>query len=299
MNTVCVIVNYNDADTTIAQLMRIRDYASLDAIVIVDNASTDASALRLRSLVSGKVLFVEAEKNGGYGAGNNLGIRYAAEVLRAKRVLIANPDTEFTDHCVAVLSEALERNPELGVIAPVQKNPKSPEEADIPGTRQNVLSAAAAWPLRPWVYDLLESGPLSRRIFTPLLHYPRWHYLGRRLVRVDCVPGSLLMADVRKFREIGGYDEEVFLYNEEAILGWKMRFHGYRTALLTSESYLHRHAVSIRKSYRRLLERQRLREAAALRYYDRYLEISGLQRLVTRLFHLAVNLEVLLFGGGR
>ena len=95
VRTVCVIVNYNDADTTIAQIERIREYKSLDAVIVVDNASTDASALRLRSMVRDKVIFVTAEKNGGYGAGNNLGIRYASEVLRAERALIANPDAEF------------------------------------------------------------------------------------------------------------------------------------------------------------------------------------------------------------
>ena len=43
MKTACIIVNYNDADTTIAQIKRIRDYRSLDAVVVVDNASTDDS----------------------------------------------------------------------------------------------------------------------------------------------------------------------------------------------------------------------------------------------------------------
>lgn len=296
VRTVCVIVNYNDADTTIAQIERIREYKSLDAVIVVDNASTDASALRLRSMVRDKVIFVTAEKNGGYGAGNNLGIRYASEVLQAERALIANPDAEFTDACVAALTETMERHPELAALAPVQQNPSLPAEAGIPGSRQNVLSGAAAWPLRPWLYDLLESGPLMRRIFAHILHYPRWRYIGRELVHVDCVPGSLLMVDIDKFRQSGGYDEEIFLYEEEYVLGWKLRFYGFRTGLLMTEHYLHRHAVSIRRSYQRLLERQRLREAATLQYYRRYLEVSEAQLLVTRLFHAVVKLEARFLG---
>ena len=161
MKTVCIILNYNDADTTIALLHRIRDYRSLDGIILVDNASTDDSAARLRKEVGGKVLLAEAPENGGYGAGNNLGIRYAAGLFRADFALIANPDTEFSDDCVRTLAETMERRPSLGVIAPVQVTPAFGEKAAVPGSRENTLTGPAAWPLRPWFYDLLESGPLK------------------------------------------------------------------------------------------------------------------------------------------
>ena len=103
MKTACIIVNYNDADTTIAQIERIRDYRSLDAVVVVDNASTDDSAARLTEYVGGKVTLLESKSNGGYGAGNNLGVRLASEMLRAEYCLIANPDAEFSDECAAAL----------------------------------------------------------------------------------------------------------------------------------------------------------------------------------------------------
>ena len=170
MKTVCIILNYNDADTTIALLHRIRDYRSLDGIILVDNASTDGSAVRLRK----------------------------AGLFRADFALIANPDTEFSDDCVRTLAETMERRPSLGVIAPVQVTPAFGEKAAVPGSRENTLTGPAAWPLRPWFYDLLESGPVCRRIFRPLLHYSSWKYTGRKLVRVDCVPGSLLMVDVQR-----------------------------------------------------------------------------------------------------
>lgn len=296
MNTVCVIVNYNDAETTIEQLRRISDYESLDAVLIVDNCSSDESFHRLLPLAGGKRMLLRSERNGGYGAGNNLGIRYADEVLRAKRVLIANPDAEFSDACARAMSDFLEAHPDYAVAAPVQKTPGRTAAGNLPGTRENVLAGAAAWPLRPWLYDLLESGPLSRRLFTALLHYPRRRFSGKSFARVDCVPGALLMADVRKLREAGGYDEAVFLYGEEYMLGSRLRLLGYRTALLLQESYFHRHAQTIKKSYAGLLERQKLREKATLHYYSDYLEISPAQRLITKLFYGAVRLEILLFG---
>ena len=211
MKTVCIILNYNDADTTIALLDRIRDYKVLDAVILVDNASTDDSAARLRKKVGGKVILVTAPRNGGYGAGNNLGIRYAAEVFRADYALIANPDTEFSEECVRELAETMERRPTIGVIAPVQVTPAFGEKAAVLGSRENVLTGPAAWPLRPWFYDLLESGPVCRRVFRPVLHYDSWKYTGRKLVRVDCVPGSLLMVDVQARTRCFTPDSAIFI----------------------------------------------------------------------------------------
>ena len=88
------------------------------------------------------------------------------------------------------------------------------------------------------------------------------------------------------------YDENVFLYGEEYMLGHTMRLLGYRTALLTNASFLHRHGETIGKSYKKLLERQKLREKSTLYYYKEYLNIGPMKELVTKLFYAAVNLEV-------
>ena len=195
--TAAVVVNYNDSETTLAQIRRIRDYAALDRIIVVDNASTDRSLAALRAVAGGKVTVLAAKRNGGYGAGNNLGIRYAAK-KGIKYALIANPDAEFTASCLAALVAAMRANPALAVLAPVQVNPSHGRAAELPGSRANVLSGAAAFPLRTWLPDLLEAGPVARRLFTPLLHYPKSHYRAK-LAPVDCVPGSLLLVDIERF----------------------------------------------------------------------------------------------------
>ena len=300
MKTVCIILNYNDPDTTAALAERIRNYSCLDAVLLVDNASTDGSVEKLMPLVSGKVMLVQSGKNGGYGAGNNLGMRYAREILKADLCLIANPDTEFSEDCVRRMIGAFKRHPSLGILAPVQKN--AGRESLTPGSRQQTLYGAAAWPLRPWFYDLLESGPVCRRLLQPILHYPeQWFSKAgedpEALVAVDCVPGSLLMADLRKMQEAGGYDEQVFLYEEEVIIGQRMKAAGYRTALLPNQSYLHRHGVSIGQSVKSLLGRQKLREESTLYYFRHYLGAGRGALLMSRLFFAAVNLEVRLLGG--
>lgn len=291
MKTAAIILNYNDVDTTISLAEHIKDYSCLDAVIIVDNASTDDSVLRLKSYISDNIILAESAANHGYGAGNNLGIRYAKEMLGADLALIANPDTLFSEHCIKELIRVLKRHKELAVIAPVMTTDNRDEQLNIPGSRMNNIYSPAAQPLRPWLHDLLSSGPISRRIFTRILNYNESYFKDKSCVYVDTVPGSLLLVDIEKFLEAGGYDEEVFLYEEELILGHELKAIGYKSALLLRQSYIHRHSSSISKRYRAAIKRQKLRQKSTLHYYAYYLGVNRLQLFISKLFFAGVNLE--------
>ena len=292
MKTAAIILNYNDVDTTIKLLDSIKGYSCLDAIIVVDNASTDDSALRLKNYISDNMILVEANANHGYGAGNNLGIRYAKEMLGADYALIANPDTVFSEDCISELIKVLKRHKELALIAPVMTTDNRDEQINIPGSKKNNIYSPVAQPLRPWLYDLLASGPISRRLFVKILGYNESYFKNKSCVYVDTVPGSLLLVDIDKFLEAGGYDEEVFLYAEEYILGHELKNIGYKSALLLRQSYIHRHSSSISKRYKSLIKRQKLRIKSTLHYYAYYLGVSRLQLLISKLFFVGVNIEI-------
>ena len=64
-------------------------------IVIVDNCSNDDDRLAVEELCQKKrCTFIANKVNKGYNAGNNVGLRYAAE-KGYEYALIANPDMEF------------------------------------------------------------------------------------------------------------------------------------------------------------------------------------------------------------
>ena len=102
----CVILNYNDAETTEKLVKQIADYNVLHQIIVVDNASTDDSLERLKKLEAdqpGRLHVLSADHNGGYGSGNNLGVRYAAGQGGATHVLIANPDVVFSEQSLEAM----------------------------------------------------------------------------------------------------------------------------------------------------------------------------------------------------
>jgi N-acetylglucosaminyl-diphospho-decaprenol L-rhamnosyltransferase len=122
MSVACVILNYNDASTTIALLKHIQNFKILDYIVVVDNKSTDDSYLQLQSLKNEKVHLIQTSKNGGYGFGNNVGIKYSVETLNADYVLIANPDVIFENDLVEKLVASFDDNSDVAVVSAIQNN---------------------------------------------------------------------------------------------------------------------------------------------------------------------------------
>ncbi|MDO4266433.1 MAG: glycosyltransferase family 2 protein [Eubacteriales bacterium] len=304
MKTAAVILNYNDSDQTIEAVQRIAGFELINTIIVVDNASTDGSAEKLKSWLKEenrrlaeagdendedeteqfhRYMLVRADKNGGYGYGNNLGVQYAYEIAGAELVLIANPDAVFTEDCVREMILCFENEPQAAVV--------SVPSAGKDGKPQWQLSA---WPLRSFTGELVNSGPLLRRVFRNTLNYPAAVFKGGQPVTVDAVHGAFLMVDADRFMACGGYDEEMFLYGEENVLAWKMRENGSKTFLITDCTYLHRGGGTTTRSLD-ALKRQKLRQSSELFYYKKYLEASGIQLLAARLFQKFVLLETGLF----
>lgn len=296
MNISCIILNYNDAETTIGLVNSIVSYEILDSIVVVDNCSTDDSPSKLKAIAGGKVHFILSERNGGYGYGNNLGIRYASGTLHATHVLIANPDVKISEECIRAMKDSFLKINRLGIAAAVTRD----------GTGAIALSS---WRINGLVGDLLDTGLITRRLFAPWLNErpelkadfknPQCgnvmgeHQVAKkagqekekeRYVYVDAVLGSLFMADIHALMECGLYDEEVFLYYEEKILGFQLKKKGYGTVLLLNQSYVHLHSVSIDKSVKSILRKQALLHKSKLHYYKKYLGINRFQECLVRAF---------------
>jgi len=282
MNISCIILNYNDPETTIGLVNSIVNYEILDSIVIVDNCSTDDSVSRLQALAGGKVHVISTEKNGGYGYGNNHGIRYAHGTLHASHVLIANPDVKVTEECIQAMKDSFLKISRLGVAAAVTRD----------GTGKVALSS---WRLNGLLGDLLDTGLITRRIFAPWLNDRpelKADSEKERYVYVDAVLGSLFMADMNALMECGLYDEEVFLYYEEKILGFQLKKKGYGTILLLNQSYIHLHSVSINKNVKSILKKQAILHKSKLHYYKNYLGINRFQECLVRAFLAFLMVEI-------
>ena len=272
-----VILNYNDAPTTISLVDHIKDYPLLDYIVIVDNCSTDNSWEQLQRYKSDKIHVIQSPKNGGYGSGNNFGLRYSSEILNADYSIIANPDVQFNEECVGKFLQTLQEDDSIAVVSARQSN--SPD---------------CAWKNCSTLQYILATS-LFFEVWLKIRSYPKKYFKGKESVPVFAVPGSLLMVDLSKMINYGMYDEEFFLYYEEPVLAQKFANAGLKTVLRLDCSYVHNHHISISKTYRRWSQQHAILLKSAELFLRKYKKTGSLRMFFAKIWFVYTKIEFLLY----
>lgn len=88
-------------------------------VIVVDNASGDDSVEEIEKAIANNnwqdwVRLLPSDVNGGFSAGNNLGI----QAIRAENYLLLNSDTIVRPGAIQTLLVALEQYPEAGLFSP-------------------------------------------------------------------------------------------------------------------------------------------------------------------------------------
>ena len=91
----CVVLNYKKYDETLACVDSIRNQQYQNySIVIVENGSKNESwkILNEKYARSKDVFLIKSDDNLGFAKGNNLGIDYAHDILKADIIFVVNSD---------------------------------------------------------------------------------------------------------------------------------------------------------------------------------------------------------------
>jgi GT2 family glycosyltransferase len=230
-----VIVTYNSerhVDACFESLRRV-DRSGIELrIIVVDNGSRDRTVARVRERYP-EVTVVEAGSNLGFAAGNNVGIERA---LRdgAEFVYLLNPDTEVT---AAFLLEALavmERLPDAGAVQSLLLLSSHPDRINTAGNVIHFLGFGyCGLYLRP-----RESAPTEP-------------------VAIAFASGAASLFRAAALRAAGLFDAELFLYQEDLDLSWRVRLAGYDILLAPRSVVFHAYDFSRNESKFFLLERNR------------------------------------------
>ncbi len=173
-------------------------------VIIVENSSEcEPMFSKLRELYGDDIVLIRNTHNGGYGQGNNVGIRQAT----APVVLIMNPDVRL--------------------ISPFFKKPLESFQKDdtliMYGMKQMLTSTAPSH--TSFMFTTMMNGYMHT-LLTGLCnrmdwYWPRWMYLA----------GSCFFVRKSMFEAIGLFDENVFMYGEEDDIHYRLlqkfgnRFH--------------------------------------------------------------------------
>lgn len=201
-----------------------------------------------------EVVLIDAEENGGYARGNNLGARLSSKLFNDDFYLFLNNDLEFIGNIeLDKLAELVKKNSQIGIIGPDIISPD--------GGRQNPRLEKGFWTQTVlWDFNCLW------------FHctFNRWLWnLDSCAIEGETgwVSGSFMFVNKYAFTKVSGFDENTFLYCEEMILSEKMRKAGFITFYYPNMTIVHRHKGTQTKVLRRIGHRSKLY------YYYKYKKI--------------------------
>lgn len=191
-----IIVTYNHRHYIEECLESIYDNKLLE-IIVIDNKSTDGTPEIIAKHFP-KVKLIKNSENTGYGAANNMG------VINANRdyLIVLNPDTKLKADSVEHLLKPLEEDPNLVTVPKVLVY--NGEMINTCGNKQHFTGMA----------------------FT---RGAKEHPENRNNSRfINGLSGVCFAISKLNYMELGGFDENIFLYMEDSELSWRVNAKGLK-----------------------------------------------------------------------
>lgn len=231
MDVSIIIINYNTVDLTIQCVHSIYEKTcGVDfEIIIVDNASSDDSVIRIKKTFP-LVTLIESKENLGFGRANNLGVRSAA----GKYLFLLNSDTVLINNAIEVLWKFMETtSAEVGVCGGTLYDSYQRENGSY-GTF-------------PTVKSILQKA--INRESSNLYYSPKQNSALKvnGYCKVDYVLGADMFLSRTLYNDMEGFDPIFFMYYEESDLQKRMVEKGYENYVLGTAQIVHFVNVSVNK----------------------------------------------------
>ena len=181
-----IIVTYNSSKhifDCLESIFKYNDIGNELEIIIVDNHSEEQKEmfLKLQEKYGDKIVLKDSGKNGGYGYGNNIGIRTAKSDI----VIVMNPDVRIIKPIFNTIISKM-------------------HDGEIALLGVSFIDGSLPFYFKPEHGNLLKS--LFAKQYTILKRYnPKTMYMS----------GSFLVFDKEMFLKAGCFDENIFMYYEE------------------------------------------------------------------------------------
>lgn len=261
-----VILNYKTWKDTIDEIKVCLDVLNIQSedIIVVDNCSPNDSREKLKEAVTRMDFkLILSKKNKGYGAGNNIGLKYAFNA-GYKYALILNNDILIEDsNLINELLRVFKAEKNVAVVNPDVYSPEG---------------------------HLFNRDAVKQSFFDYTLGILNYRKKGRNIRNINGYgyiyrpQGCCMMVDLNKMNEIDYFDEETFLYCEEPILAERLLKKGYRCACNTNISIVHNHSKTVKSTFDvdKIIQ---LNNDSFSYYLCRYRKFSKLKIMICCLFN--------------
>jgi N-acetylglucosaminyl-diphospho-decaprenol L-rhamnosyltransferase len=247
-----IIVNWNVRDLLHACLCSLEAHRKrLELqVIVVDSYSADDSVDMVRRHFPW-VELIACEENVGFPRGNNLGLAQA----NGRYILLLNPDTEVVGDALATMVAYAETHPKVGAIGPQLLNP----DGSVQSSRRRFPTLVTAIFESTWLESFAPASILR--------HYYVQDLVDEEIAVVDWVTGACLLVRREVVDQIGGLDENYFMYSEELDWCHRIKLAGWQIVYLPTARVIHH----VGKSSEQAVTARHINfQRAKLRYFYKY-----------------------------
>ena len=233
-NLSIIIPTWNTAAITLSCLRSLhRHLRPLDyEIIVVDNASTDDSVLKLKKfkksfdirnlpIRQGSLTLKINSKNLGFARACNIGARQAS----GQYLLFLNSDIELLDNSLHDMLKHLQQDPQIGAIGPLFLDPNHHHQASV-FPPQNLINA-------------FQEFFLGRKF-----SFSKYLPPSNKASNVWAISGGAIMLRKNVFKKIGGWNEKYFMYFEDLDLCRQLRNLHLKIVYFPQARLIHHHGAS-------------------------------------------------------
>ena len=250
-----IILNYNVRYFLELCVLSVQNaIQNIDAeIIVIDNNSPDDSCEMMKQRFP-NVKLIENKENSGFPKGNNIGV----EIAQGEYICILNPDTVVAeDTFTKVLAFAKEQK-KLGIVGVKL----------IDGTG-NFLPESKRGTPTPFVAFTKITG--LYKIFPKTFgKYYAQHLSENETGKVDILVGAFMLMQRELYNEIGGFDEDCFMYSDDIDLSYMALKKGKSNYYFHETSVMHYKGESTVKDGTYM---KRFREAMNF-FYKKHFKVS-------------------------
>lgn len=219
--------------------------------IIVDNASSDGTADMLRDEFPGARLIGNSQ-NLGFTRANN----QALAIAHGRFLFLLNPDTELATDSITAMIACMQAHPRVGIIGPKLFY----GDGSLQSSRRRFPTLATPF---------LESTKLQQW-FPQNRALTRYYMLDTSddvIQQVDWVNGSAMFVRREMYEQVGGFDEQFFMYSEETDWCYRAKQAGWQVLYLPTAAVTHHEGKS---SEQAVAQRDIYFHSSKVRYVKKY-----------------------------
>jgi len=209
-----VIVNYN-VKYFIRQCIQsiLKSQFSSDyEIIVVDNNSSDESVQMLSAEFGDTIQLIANKENVGFSKANNQGF----EIAQGKYVLILNPDTIVEENTLQTCYDYLENNSDTGAVGVRMFDGAGNY---LPESKRGFPKPQSAFFKLSGLSKLFKNSAFFNQYYLGHLSNDRFH-------SIDVLTGAFMFVHKSTLLEVGGFDEDYFMYGEDIELSYQIKATG-------------------------------------------------------------------------